>query len=250
MDTNKEYLDLSTRSLREHLIPAPEWFDNFRKLECSGPVQILLAPEADEKLSEYWLAPYPFACPIYARYLSEKFPNKAYVGPDELRMLSIEDYQAMVRLIETRVESFVRSMIHEEALAMLDSNHDYGVLIHGTTGRIRPFVYSDLHHIEFVNIPVAGEYNIAMCHGLLNEDDATEDRLGYIRELYDDRFELNAWMMPVFRDMAGDRFNNAINHRVSWDLTEACHIKPEDYVAIMTYVEQSIDMHFKVLTIP
>ena len=246
IDNERAILELRTKSLRERLIPAPEWFKRFRELECSGPVDLLLAPEANSKLGEYWMVPYPYEVPIYVRYFQSRFQNRSVIGSDEIAELEPEDYQRMIRLIQKRVDSFVEGMIHEDSLSLIDSIEDYGVIINGTTGRIHPFVYSGVDHIEMVNVPVACEYNM-LC--LTDMPDADEKRERLI-ELYDDRYDLNAWIMPVFTNDDGDKFNLATNHVTSWSITESAHMKPEDYIAIMDYINECMALRFKVMMVP
>ena len=233
-------------------MPAPEWFQRFREIECSGPVSILIAPEADTKMSNYWMVPYPYQVPVYIRYFQSKFPDKLVIGPDEISTLTHDDYQRLVNLIQQRLDTFIESMISEENLAMVDSIEDYGVVINGTTGRIHPFVYSDIDHMELVNMPVACEYNIAAA--ALSTDslnmESEDFRNKYFRIMYDDRFQFNTWIMPVFNEETGDKFNRAKNHMVAWSMTESAHMVPEDYVAIMRYVNEAMRLRFKVVTVP
>ena len=243
-------MELRTASLREHLVPAPEWFRQFRSIECTGPVEIAVAPTAGNDLNDYWMVPYPYTYPVYMRFLQFKFPDRTMVGPEELSTLTRDDANNLAMLVNERIDTFVQGMISEENLAMVDSIEDYGVIIHGTTGRIHPFVYSDLDHMTMVNMPVAGEFNIASNFGFdrIEMDDRRKKR--YIEIMMNDRFMLNTWLMPIYNNDYGDRFNSTENGYVSWSMTETCHMRPEDYVSIMNYVNNCIDLRCKVVLVP
>ena len=246
----REILEIRTKSLREQLVPINEWFEQFRKIECTGPLQLQLIPSREIPSGDFWMVPYPYTVPVYARFIQDHFPGKVFITKEDLMTLTREDYQLMAGEIATRMEPFLEGMISEELLAVIDSCEDYGVIIHGTTGRIRPFCYSELDHIEFVNLPVAAEYNLAVTIGSDKLPMDAVQKLRYFQTMYNDRFEFNSWLMPVFLDKAGDKFNAATDHRVSWNMTETCHMKADDFLSIMTYLHSCMDLRCKVMRVP
>ena len=250
---DRAVFEICTKSLREYLIPAPIWFRRVRELECNGPLDMILAPEADERLGDYWMVPYPYQTSVFMRFLQTKFPNQVMVGPKDLAQLGPGAYTEAIQMLTNRIDSFVENMLSEDMLAYIDSIEDYGVVINGTTGRIHPFCYSDLDHMETVSIPVICELNLAHMLGeeLVGEKLKTQPGFRqYIKTIIDDWFEFNAWIQPVFVLETGDKFNQVDNHRASWIMTEASHMKTEEYIAIASYVNECIKLRTKVLRIP
>ena len=92
--------------------------------------------------------------PITHILLRAKHPNAAAFRLDELASFTVQEIYAWSdMIINGRMHTFMVNAISDETLGWLDSNPDFGIIAHSTTGRLFPFDYSKVTGISLCTVP-------------------------------------------------------------------------------------------------
>lgn len=150
IDVDNDVYDILTRSVRECYVPATKWLDYISRFETCGTFEFRYTSDAYESMKRMYVLPYPFKNPAVVEYIMRT--KRVTITP--------EDSISIKAIIDERVQRYVDNAIHDDWLAYLDSNPDYGVVLHTISGRNFPFQYSKVSGFTFITASeamIAGE---------------------------------------------------------------------------------------------
>lgn len=252
---SRKIFEMRTESIRENMVPAAKWFNDFKAIEARGfpqgkmPITLYIPQATKSWLDHRWSLPYPFGRSVFEGMLMLNFPGRTMVNVNEVLALGPEKLYMYQMTLQDRIEGFMNNTITEEYLSFLDSNEDFGVMLQTTNGNLVPFEYTELDHVELVNIPVAAEINIAAFAGRekINLTDPELDMS--LQSMFERQNECNAWLRMYFKDPEGDFFNKAQNHIVDINVTQRLTMDAPSLYEMFDYVKNMIKNRAKVIKI-
>ena len=251
MGTDRDYQlhNLVHMSLREHLVPARTWLNYVSNMESVGPLRVNV-PE-DDGNSHGWLVAYPYRVPYFVAMLRRKFPERTSISMDEVLHFTPEEVEEWHSAVRGRLQTFTESAIDECSLAELDEAYDYGVLIHRSTGWIRPFDYTMITGISLFACANTAERALygqfrAKNHGIDSLTDSIVDaRMKALGESQDKYSLYVSFDYPKGSD--GDAFNQQDNYSSA---TMKAWLSAEEISHVRNIVHDMFTAHAKVIIVP
>lgn len=132
--------DILTRSVRECYVPATKWLDYVSRFESCGGFNLTYTPEAYANMKRKYVIPYPYKTPAVVEYIMRT----------NIVNITQDDVDTIKSIVDERVNRYIENAIHDDWLTFLDSNPDYGVILHTISGRYFPFQYSKVSGFVYI----------------------------------------------------------------------------------------------------
>ena len=243
---NYDRYELLSKSLREHLVPVDRLFQYVQELECIGKLEMHrnITDSEGSPTNRIWVIPYAYKVPACVEVIRDKNPKKTTITMDDIDNMDADDIALWSKLIQMRLNPYIASSISEEALQIIDSNREYGVILHMASGEMEIFNYTDLVRVEVGTISAAILFSLVSRSNVKNELD--ENQYQYIMDaMYNDRFKHDAWISIYCRDDDGNEILDTINV-----ISSKTRLSSKEVSSIVYCVKQLIANRAKVIMVP
>ena len=193
----KKYYDLAYSSLRENLIPMEAGIKQIEEMESGGPFHLSIDPEIPEmKMHQLYMVPYVAEIPMWkAMFLGDESSDTSVIEVNE------GDEARWMENVKRRITPFMKCALHTNLVSKIDSNFDYGCIIHMLSGRVYPFDYSKVKCFEISSMLHATAVAMNMVgEGIRDISGVHVPNAGLF----------HGWYRPIFHDgVSGDEFHSA-----------------------------------------
>ncbi|MCM1295051.1 MAG: hypothetical protein NC311_05870 [Muribaculaceae bacterium] len=228
--------------MRECYIPATKWLRYVEKFETNRYYTCHYGPEIIEQYKDRYVVPYPFKVPIWVGYVQEM----GYAGRSDAEFNG-DDMAKCVTRIDGRIERYLTNSVHEDVIAYIDRNSDYGVVIHSVSGRYYPFQYSATLGFSYTVGSLTGLADEMKTFYVNNRPTNWTKKIDQMNKLIvDGHGKFYMTYTPVYRYPDGDDFFNPGYHG---DATEYSPLSISQVKDTRDYMNDMYAEHAKCLVI-
>lgn len=236
------------RSLREYMIPMAKWFEEMKRVECTGPYSLDIAEAGEALISDNkFTIHYPYKEPLWCEILDRRKAAGWSYKPGDPIQFTDEEYGMWVNGIYQRINPFFEHCISDDLITELDNKIDTGIIIHNTTGALFPFEYSKIKCMMTVAIPVSIKLMMAKYSSPEKMDVDPDHYMEILKNLTTHAHEFDMMYMPEFNTIGGDDYTNPGDYgRISYKAP----IPVQDVMDITKYLSTMISSHAKCILVP
>lgn len=247
---DREEYDILTLSMREFYVPAREWLQQVEQFESCMYYDYHFKPELYNQSDRMYIAPYPYKQPYWATYIQTM--NRA---GNRMDGFTERDCSNCYEGLADRIDRFIHRAVNEDVISLIDSNWDYGVIVHSISANYFPFQYSKIEGFSFIY--TAAHNAICSVAAALERKPTVERngkvdishriRAGELRQLaaaYSNKC-LMAYV-PEYKDPDGDYFFYSGSYG---NPTEVHPLDIQQGLETKEYIREMFNAHAKVLCV-
>lgn len=241
-----EIYNITTRSLRELLIPEAIWVSEVEEIESYHNLVVRCQPINDPDPYEvYYMVPYPFKEPFYVSLLRAKHPDAQYHDLLELDSITEKEYSIWATGISNRITNFRRWALPDTVVSFLDGDPNIGLFVHATTGEVVPFEYDKLETVLVSKMQLQDKLELIKQSIRKNPKDL--ELQSAARCTAPMRYMYDMWYHLVYHDGKGDIFREKNDCKC---VTAHAPMRLSDVEQTTEYIDSMIQEHAKCIILP
>jgi len=201
MAIDYEDYEILTLSMREFYVPAAEWFKYVIRFETCALYTCGCNETLMERYKDKYMVPYPYKTKIVDEYLNQMKREGRYDSFND------DDVARCKQMLDQRIDRYLMNSVHEDVIAYIDHNYDYGVVIHSISGKYYPFQYSATSGFSFTVGAITGMAGEMKDVYLKKHRCRRPEMINQFDKIIsDNRGRFFLMYTPEYKDKSGDEF--------------------------------------------